>query len=95
MLFDKTSYGNKGLFKYYAAYMHKTEAFQSPLCIKRPQLIGHSKHFNDNNTHIYIFFLINDKELLKKYSEIWDKIKSLSKKKNLIKSLSIIINILV
>ena len=44
MLFDKTSHGNKGLFKYYIGYMHKTEASALPLCIKLPQLIGHSEH---------------------------------------------------
>ena len=27
MLFDKTSYGNKGSFKYYIGYMHKMFTF--------------------------------------------------------------------
>ena len=39
----------------------KQRLFHHQLCIKLPQLIGHSKHFNDNK--IYIHFLINDKEL--------------------------------
>ena len=47
MLFDKTSYGNKGLFKYYIGYMHKSEAF--PSYIKLLQLTGYSKYFNNNN----------------------------------------------
>ena len=78
MLFDKTSYGNEGLFKYYIGYRHKVEGFPSPLDIKLPQLTGYAKHFDANNT--YINFLVTDKELLKKYNKIWDKIKSLFKK---------------
>ena len=27
MLFDKNSYGNEGLFKYYIGYRHKVEGF--------------------------------------------------------------------
>ena len=50
-----------------------------PLCIKLSQLVGYAKHF-DNNNNRYTNFLINDKKLLKKYNEIWDKIKSLPKK---------------
>ena len=77
MLFDKTSYGNKGSFKYYIGYMHEVERL-SPLCIKRPQLIGYANSFNNDSR--YVNLLANDKKLLKKYNEIWDKIKSLSKK---------------
>ena len=36
------------------------------------------KHFDKNNK--YINLLVNDKEILKKYSEIWNKMKSLIKK---------------
>ena len=39
-LLDKTSYGNKGSFKYHIGYRHKNEALQSPLNIKLPQLTG-------------------------------------------------------
>ena len=77
-LLDKKSYGNKGLFKYYIGYRHKIEALVSPLRIKLPQLTGYTKHFNNNNK--YVNLLINDKKLLKKYNEIWDKIKSLYKR---------------
>ena len=51
-LFDKTSYGNKGSFKYYIGYRHKNEALLSPLNIKLRQLIGYTKHFNNNNKYI-------------------------------------------
>ena len=76
VLFDKTSYGNKGSFEHYIRYRHKYGPF-SPLNIKLPQLAGYAKHFNNDKC---IDFLIADKELLKKYNEIWNKIKSLLKK---------------
>ena len=79
-LLDKTSYGNKGSFKYHIGYRHKNEALLSPLNINLPQLTGYTKHFDNNNR--YVNLLINDKKLLKKYNEIWDKIKSLSKKES-------------
>ena len=70
MVFDKTSYGNKGFFKYYIGYMHKTEAFPSPLCTKLPQLIGYTKYFNNDNR--YTNLLANNKKLFKKYNGICD-----------------------
>ena len=45
VLYDKTSYGNKGLFKYYNGYRHKDGTF-SPLNIKLPQLTGYTKFFD-------------------------------------------------
>ena len=77
-LLDKTSYSDKGSFKYYIRYRDKNEALLSPLNIKLPQLTGYTKHFASNNK--YVNLLVNDKKLLKKYNEICDKIKSLSKK---------------
>ena len=79
-LLDKTSYGNKGSFKYHIGYRHKNEALLEPLNVKLLQLTGYTKHFDNNNNNKYVNLLVNDKKLLKRYSEIWDKIKSLSKK---------------
>ena len=39
---------------------------------------AYGKHFDKNNK--YINLLVNDKEILKKYPEIWNKTKSLTKK---------------
>ena len=39
---------------------------------------GYVKYFDSNNK--YINLLVHDKELLKKYNEIWDKISNLLKK---------------
>ena len=77
VLFDKTSYGNKGSFKYYIGYRHKDGTF-SPLNIKLPQLTEYAKHFNNGDK--LINFLVAVKELLKKYNQIWNKIKSLFRK---------------
>ena len=49
-----------------------------PFNIKLPQLTGYTKHFDNNNK--YVNLLVIDKKLLKKYNDIWHKIKSLSKK---------------
>ena len=77
-LLEKTSYGNKSSFKYHIGYKYKNEALLSPLNIKLPQLTGYTKHFNNNKKYVNI--LANDKKLLKKYNEIWDKIEALFKK---------------
>ena len=71
------SYG-KDLFKYFIGCRHKGNAFPSPLCVKLPQMNANAKYFNGNSKHINL--LVNDKEILTKYSEIWNKIKSLIKK---------------
>ena len=55
MLFEKSPYGNKGLFKHYIEYRHKGEAFPSPLKIKLPQLTGYTKHFDANDKFINFF----------------------------------------
>ena len=77
VLFDKISSGGKDSFKRYIGYKHKDGAF-SPLNIKLPQLTGYAKHFNNDDK--LTNFLVSDKELLKIYNEIWNKIKRLFKK---------------
>ena len=77
VLFNKTLYGNNGSSKRYIGYRHK-DGTLSPLNAKLPQLTGYAKHFN--NVDKLINFSVTDKELLKKYNEICNKIKSLFKK---------------
>ena len=74
VLFDKTSCGNKGSFKHYIGYRHSGGNL-SPRNTRLPQLTGYFKHFSEENK--VINFLVVDKKLLKKYNEIWNKIKSL------------------
>ena len=48
------------------------------MCVKGPQMDGYAKNFDKNSKCMNL--LINNKEILEKYSEIWNKIKSLLKK---------------
>ena len=91
VLFDKTSYRNKGSFKRYIGYRLKDRTF-SPLNVKFPQLTGYVKHLNNGDK--LINFLVTDKELLKKYNKYGIRLKTCLKK-NLIKNLCTAINMLV
>ena len=57
-----------------------------PSCIKLPTIHAYGKYYNGN---LCMDFFINDKEMLKKYTQIWDKIKNLLRK-NLALNLCII-----
>ena len=74
----KDLYGKKGSFKYFIGYIHEGNVFPILLCIKLPQMNGYVKYFDRNNKCINL--LVYDKELLKKYNEIWDKLSNLLKK---------------
>ena len=74
----KDLYGKKSSFKYFIGYINETDAFSVPLCIKIYLMNGYVKYFDSNNKCMNL--LVHDEELLKKYSEIWDKINNLLKK---------------
>ena len=59
VLFNKTSYGNKGSLKHYIGYRH-ADGIILPLNIRLPQLTGYVKHFSDENK--LINFLVTDKK---------------------------------
>ena len=67
-------YGTKNLFKYFIGYNDNDVV--RPLCVKLSQMTGYAKKFDDNVT---ISFKINDKQLLKKYNQIWKKVEKLLK----------------
>ena len=90
VLFDKTSYGNKGSFKHHIEHRH-TDGNLSPLNIGLPQLTGYAKYFND--TYKVINFLVADKKLLKNTMKYGVRLK-VCLKKNLIKILCMKINML-
>ena len=69
-------HGTRNLFKYFIGY--KDNNIIRPLCIKVPQTTGYVRKFSDNTT---MSFKISDKQLLKKYNQIWKKVKSLLKTK--------------
>ena len=64
-------YVTKISFKYFIKYNDNDVII--PLCIKLPQMIGYTKKVDSNTT---MSFKISDKQLLKKYKEIWKKGKS-------------------
>ena len=47
-----------------------------PLCIRLPQMTGYARKFDENAT---MSFIVRDKQLLKKYTTIWETIKELMK----------------
>ena len=79
MLSNKESFGNKGSYKYFVGYIYESNALPWPSCIKFPQMNAYAKYFDKNNKCINL--LVNDKEILKTYNEIWDKIKNLLERK--------------
>ena len=70
----KESYGNKNSFKYFIRY--NDNDIIRPLCIKLPKMTGYARKFDENAT---MFFIVKDKQLLKKYIKIWETIEELMK----------------
>ena len=78
VLSHKKSYGKDSL-KYFIGCRHKGTVFPSPLWVKLPQINAYAKYCDKNSK--YINLLVNDIEILEKYCEISNKIKSLIRKK--------------
>ena len=70
----KESYGNKNSFKYFIGY--NDNDIIRPLCIRLSQMTGYARKFDENAT---LSFIVKDKQLLKNYSKIWEKIETLMK----------------
>ena len=67
-------YGTKNSFKYFIG--DNDNNVIRPLCIKLPQIFGYVRKFEGNTTMSY---KINDKQLLKKYNQIWKRVEKLLK----------------
>ena len=67
-------YGAKNSFKYFIGY--NDNDLIRPLCIKLPQMTGYVRKFDGNTT---MTFKISDKKLLKRYNQIWKRVKKLLK----------------
>ena len=67
-------YGTKNSFKYFIGY-NDNDVIR-PLCIKLSQMTGYVRTFESNTT---MSFKINDKQLLKKYNQIWKRVENLVK----------------
>ena len=68
----KESYGNKNSFKYFIGYNDNDNI--RPLCIRLPQMTGYARKFDENET---MSFIVRDKQFLKNYTKIWEKIEGL------------------
>ena len=67
-------YGTKNLFKYFIGY-NDNDVIR-PLRIKLPQMTSYVKKYEDNTT---MSFNISDKQLVKKYNQIWKRVEKLLK----------------
>ena len=66
-------YGTKNSLKYFIGYIDKDDVIK-PLLLKRPQMIGYLKEFNDSMT---MSLRADDSKLFKKYCKIWKTTKGL------------------
>ena len=67
-------YGTQNSFKYFIGY-NGNDVIR-PLCVKLPQMTGYAKKFEFKST---MSFKISDKQLLRKYNQIWKKVEKLLK----------------
>ena len=70
----KEPYGTKNSFKYFIGY-NDNDVIR-PLCIRLPQMTGYARKFDENAT---MSFIVKNKQLLKKYTKIWETIEGLMK----------------
>ena len=70
----KEPYGTKNSFKYFIGY--NDNDIIRPLCIRLSQMTGYVRKFNENSA---MSFRVKDKQLLKNYNKIWEKIEKLMK----------------
>ena len=68
----KEPYGTKKSFKYFIGY--NDNDVMRPLCVRLPQMTGYAKKFDENAT---MSFKANNKQLLKNYNKIWEKVEKL------------------
>ena len=74
LVFKKEPYSLKKSLKYFIGYNDNDNI--RPLCIRLPQMTGYPRKFDENSA---MSFIVKDKKLLKKYSEIWETIEGLMK----------------
>ena len=67
----KEPYGTNNALKYFIG--NNDNAVIRPLCARLLQMTGYAKKFNENAT---MSFRANNKQLLKNYNKIWEKVES-------------------
>ena len=68
---------NDTTYKYFCGYLNNY--IIQPLCVILPQMSGYIKYFDDGGKNM--IFVTDDKEVYKKYKEIWNIVKKLLKLK--------------
>ena len=68
---------NDTTYKYFCRYLNNDVI--KPLCVILPQMNGYIKYFDNGGKNMS--FITDDKEIYRKYDEIWDVVKSLLKLK--------------
>ena len=68
----KEAYGTKNSFKYFIRY-NDNDVIR-PLCVRLPQMTGYARKFDENAT---MSFKAKNKQLLKNYNKIWEKVEKL------------------
>ena len=71
----KESYGIENALKYFIGY--NDNDIIRPLCLRLSQMIGYVKKFDENTTATIISLRVSDKNLLKNYNKIWEKVEKL------------------
>ena len=68
----KEPYSTKKALKYFIGY--NDNYVNRPLCLRLPQMTGYARRFDENVT---MSFSVNNKQLLKNYNKIWEKVEKL------------------
>ena len=72
LVFKKKPYGTKNSVKYFIGYNDNDVI--TPLYVRLPQMTGYTRKFDENAT---MPFRVNNKQLLKNYNKIWEKVDKL------------------
>ena len=68
----KEPWRTKNYFKYFIGY--NDDDIIRPLCVRLPKMTGYAKKIDKNVT---MSFRVNNKQLLKNYNKIWEKVEKL------------------
>ena len=71
----KESYGTKNALKYFIGYNDDDDVIR-PLCVRLSQMTGYARKFDKNVT---MSFRANNKQVLKNYNKIWEKVEKVMK----------------
>ena len=74
LVYKKEPYGTKNALRYFIGY-NDNDVIR-PLCLTLSQMTGYAKKFNENAT---MSFKANNKQLLRNYNKIWEKVEKLLK----------------